>query len=325
MVIPNMAMLIRFRQKTPWWANIGMTRPLRLLHISETVKGGIGTYLDQVIPELDTRIVEGRPLDQFALVPAGSEDYLPSVRCDKILKFASARRRNPFEMVRLAGEFRQFIRQTQPDIVFLHSTFAGALVRTQRWFLGVGAKFIYCAHGPAYDAQWHPLTKSLITGFERLMAQRTDWVVALSNQEVTDCAEAGFPTDRISRVYNGIAEQTPAAVPALWDERRLKVLFVGRFDHQKGLDTLLAAAAMAPDRLTVRCAGEAVVSTALPAGAGDNVEFLGWLGASELHAQLLAADVLVMPSRWEGLGIAAIEAMRAGKPVVAWRTEGSGC
>ncbi len=48
-----------------------------------------------------------------------------------------------------------------------------------------------------------------------------------------------------------------------------------------------------------------------------HVEFLGWLGHAGVAAQLNAADVVVMPSRWEGFGLVAIEAMRAGKPVVA--------
>jgi glycosyltransferase involved in cell wall biosynthesis len=44
---------------------------------------------------------------------------------------------------------------------------------------------------------------------------------------------------------------------------------------------------------------------------------LGWLSPAQIHAQLRAADIFVAPSRWEGLGLAAIEAMRAGVMVVA--------
>ena len=44
---------------------------------------------------------------------------------------------------------------------------------------------------------------------------------------------------------------------------------------------------------------------------------LGWLNEREIRGQLDAADVLVVPSRWEGFGLVALEAMRAGRMVIA--------
>jgi glycosyltransferase involved in cell wall biosynthesis len=52
------------------------------------------------------------------------------------------------------------------------------------------------------------------------------------------------------------------------------------------------------------------------------VELLGWLDAEGVAAQLQAADVVAAPSRWEGFGLAAAEAMRAAKPVIASRVGG---
>ena len=57
---------------------------------------------------------------------------------------------------------------------------------------------------------------------------------------------------------------------------------------------------------------ESQVETTLP-----HVTFLGWMSQDQVAAQMAACDVVVMPSRWEGFGLVAIEAMRAAKPVFA--------
>jgi glycosyltransferase involved in cell wall biosynthesis len=92
-------------------------------------------------------------------------------------------------------------------------------------------------------------------------------------------------------------------------EQRL-VLAVARLNRQKGLDILREAAAHLP--------GAAVVAVA---GEGPERDRLGpplrLLGAREDVADLLAAaDVVVLPSRWEGSPLAAHEALLAGRPLV---------
>jgi glycosyltransferase involved in cell wall biosynthesis len=62
-----------------------------------------------------------------------------------------------------------------------------------------------------------------------------------------------------------------------------------------------------------------VVAGGRPALNGDarHIEFLGWMDSAGVAAQINACDVVVMPSRWEGFGLVAVEAMRAGKAVWA--------
>jgi glycosyltransferase involved in cell wall biosynthesis len=100
------------------------------------------------------------------------------------------------------------------------------------------------------------------------------------------------------------------------------VLFVGRFRHYKGLRVLLRAMRDVPATLLlVGGGGEEPELRALhrELGLGDRVRFAGTLDERELLVHLAAADVFVLPSisPAEAFGLAMIEAMASGVPVVS--------
>ena len=97
------------------------------------------------------------------------------------------------------------------------------------------------------------------------------------------------------------------------------VLCVARLEQQKGLTHLLEAAAGVPDA-AFAIAGDGPDRAALERqarvlGISDRVRFLGF--REDVPTLLAAASVFVLPSLYEGLPLAALEAMAAGKPVVA--------
>ncbi len=105
------------------------------------------------------------------------------------------------------------------------------------------------------------------------------------------------------------------------------VLAVGRLAPQKGLDVLIDAAGRWRDRdprpVTV-IAGDGPLAAALAAQASGladgDVRLIG--PRSDVPALLGAADVVVVPSRWEARALIVQEAMRAGRPVVATNVGG---
>ena len=107
---------------------------------------------------------------------------------------------------------------------------------------------------------------------------------------------------------------------------RALVVGVGRLAAQKGFATLLRAAARWQRRGTVPLliiAGEGPLEAELrrqAADAGVSVRFLGPRG--DVPALLAAADVVVVPSTWEGQPLIVQEALRAGRPLVATRVGG---
>ena len=173
------------------------------------------------------------------------------------------------------------------------------------------------------------LTMSLQARCERLHVQRAAGVL-VSSRYSAECAQ---------RLYS--LEQLPTVVPELIDlaawrryladfpaaPTRFTVLFVGRFYRRKRVGLLLEAAAALrgaiPD-LEVRIVGNGPCDAAWRARAEHlklqrTVTWLGDISRAGLAAEYNRAHVFCLPSVQEGFGIVLLEAMAAGKPIVAAR------
>jgi glycosyltransferase involved in cell wall biosynthesis len=167
----------------------------------------------------------------------------------------------------------------------------------------------------------------------RLTAPLADRIICVSTPVATYAREQiGLPASRLVVIPNGVAlEGRPQRDH---DERTGDVVrmgYVGRLSPVKGVDLLLEAAArLAADatlprwELRIIGAGDerpALEEAALTLGLGDRVRFLG--PRSDIPAQLAELDLLVLPSRWEGMPNVALEAMAARLPVVATAVGGT--
>jgi starch synthase (maltosyl-transferring) len=148
--------------------------------------------------------------------------------------------------------------------------------------------------------------------------------------------KGGWPAERLTVIGNSIdVAPLDAAVPI--DRQSLGVpegacmaLFVGRLNVQKGLPTLLDAAAKViatrPDWHLV-LAGDGPEGTWLASRLASEPDLVARVHPLGLRADvpelLKAADVLVLPSLWEGMPNAVLEAMAAGRAVVATAVEGT--
>lgn len=152
---------------------------------------------------------------------------------------------------------------------------------------------------------------------ERVMARRFDKVVAISGHvEEFVRSRLGVPAEKIVTIPNGWSG-SPVPGPRTGN----LVLSVGNLRREKGHDSLIRAMASvqtARPGTRVRLVGDGPERRALErlaAEIGTEVEFVGT--TSDVWSQLGNADVYVQPSRTEQFGIAVIEAMAAGLPVVA--------
>jgi glycosyltransferase involved in cell wall biosynthesis len=107
---------------------------------------------------------------------------------------------------------------------------------------------------------------------------------------------------------------------------RRRVVFAGRIVPPKGVGVLLRAAASVDAEFVICGTGrrlEEMRALAQRLGVGQRVHFPGWLSAGELAEELANASVVVLPSLWpEPFGLVGIEALAAGRPVIASSTGG---
>lgn len=138
--------------------------------------------------------------------------------------------------------------------------------------------------------------------------------------------------DRSAVVWSGIDlarfPPRPAGSEAAWGGH---LLYVGRYDPRKGIETAIRALALLPGTtLEVQGTGDAgerdrLAKVAADAGVADRVELALGLPRGELPARYAAADAVVFPSEWEEpFGLVPVEAMAVGAPVVATGVGGSG-
>jgi glycosyltransferase involved in cell wall biosynthesis len=164
---------------------------------------------------------------------------------------------------------------------------------------------------------------------ERAMTRITDHVVTNAAAVAEEARTiTKIPARKLSVIYNGLrASAFERAEPASIDTALPVVLCVARLAPQKGHDILIEAASRLLQRgrpCTFLLAGEGRERhrlEELARGSRVDVRFLG--DRTDVTALLAKADVVVLPSLWEGLSNAVMEAMAAGRPIVATAVGGT--
>jgi glycosyltransferase involved in cell wall biosynthesis len=297
---------------------------VKVLHVAETAKGGVRGYLEELVPH--QLAIYGADSVRLVL-PKDHVDGASPIPASAIRAIAADNNRLR-RTLRLVAATLSELRHWQPDVVHLHSTFAGAALRPLLALLPGGPRVIYCAHGWAFDRAQEGPANGLIAAVERLLARWTDAIVCVSAHDRQSALAVGIAAERLIHINNGIADlpgqpETARDPADAWPADRVRILFVGRLDRQKGADILCQALEQLRHTHYAVVIGDSVVSNADAAlRLPDNARGVGWIPRSDVEGFVRAAQVVVMPSRWEGLPLVALEAMRAGRAVVATRVGG---
>ena len=154
--------------------------------------------------------------------------------------------------------------------------------------------------------------------------------VALTPGGATELVRYGFAAELIRTIPNGVdlLKFTPQPWPRTARADAVRLLFVGRLRHQKGLDLLLDALLLVeqPAHFRLRVVGDGPEMAALrnrtqQTGLGSVVEFCG--RQQDMVAQYAWSEVVVLPSRFEGMPNVVLEAMACARPVLGTRVDGT--
>jgi glycosyltransferase involved in cell wall biosynthesis len=231
-------------------------------------------------------------------------------------------------------ELRSLIRHVRPDVVHVHSFVAGFLARLP--LVGVaagGVAVVYQPHAWSFDLFGFRLFGSALRWWERWSSRRTDLLVANCADEVREGQQVGVSSPgRVLGVAVDVERFRPTTagdIAALRRELGLTsqsvALCLGRLARQKGQDQLVSAWERGhPEgcELVLVGPGDPTPLQALAPAAWDCS--VSWRGErSDVERWLAAADVLVVPSRYETVALVVAEAMACGTPVVTTRFNGA--
>lgn len=287
---------------------------MKILHVINTLKsGGAEKLVSEIVPRLaesgnqvDVFVFDGRPTYfKSVLEDAGVQVLMYKERCNVY---------NPLIILKLCRILNDY------DIVHTHNTspqLFGAIAS-----LCSGVKLITTEHSTSNRRRGN----SLLSYLDRWMYGRYSKIICISDQTKNNlCDYIPAIEDRVVTIYNGIDLKnysSDAELPCLETKTdRFIVTMVAGFRYQKDHMTALKAFThLDKSKYELWFVGdginrEKIESTIVQFGLERNVRL--WGLRNDVPSILKLSDVILQSSHIEGFGLAAVEGMAAGKPVVA--------
>lgn len=284
---------------------------MRVLHVTEAFGGGV----QEVVTTLAVRTAEaghrvgivygtGRPEAPARLAPVVSRSG--------VSLFALTWRRTPASNLRAARSLRRVVRAWRPDVVHLHSSFAGAVGAAA---IGRDVPTVYSPHAYSFlrGRAWR-----LFRLAEIYVARGVTLVGGVSDDEA-ELARRHAHARPVVTVRNGIPELDRRLPPRAFERsRRPTVVAMGRLGRQRqpgACSSILAAVSDVADVCWVGGAGEGGRFARVVRARG--IPVTGWLTREDALARLATATVYVHWTAWDGNPLSVLEAMARDVVVVA--------
>jgi len=290
---------------------------LRVLHtIGEMGTGGA----ESLVVELVRRGAEVGWTSDVASAGGHREDELVAAGAVGAHRVPLSRRR-PLGFARALQGTRTAIRRADPDVVIAHNVGVTAASWLALRSLNHRAPLVTVFHGVAEADYRHSA---------RLLSRAPDAVITVSGAIRSRLEAVGLRARRVEVIPNAV---TPPSLPPQATAREELglpqdvpvALCLARLAEQKRHDVLLRAWALVPEPAVLLIAGDGptrdqVARLRDELGLAKRVQLLG--ARSDVPRLLAAATVTTLASDWEGLPVAVLESMAAGRPVVATAVDG---
>lgn len=302
-------------------------RKVRVLHVAQAA-GGVDIYIRMLLKYLDKEKFEN------ILVCSQDfqeEDYNGLVASFEQVKMVRAIDGNDLKAIKA---IRKLIKKYNPDIVYAHSSKAGAIARIAD--VGLKNRCVYNPHGWAFNMRCSAKKKAMYTVIEKVAALFCDKIICISDAEKQSALEKKIcGKDKLQVIFNGVdievyesgVHGTVKREDLNIQEDALVVGMVGRMSSQKAPDVFVKMAKLVKDKVPNAhfiIAGNGNQEAEIKKYAADNgfldsLHITGWVDNPMSYVELF--DVACLLSRWEGFGLALPEYMMASKPIVASKVD----
>lgn len=300
---------------------------IRILHVAQAA-GGVDRYIRMLLKYLDK--------EKFENILVCSQDFHEEDYRDLVDSFEQV------EMTRAIGGrdlkaikgVRALIKKYNPDIVYAHSSKAGAIARAAD--IGLRNRCVYNPHGWAFNMRCSAKKKAMYTAIEKMAAPFCDKIICISDAEKQSALDKKIcREDKLQVIFNGVdIESYENGVRGAIKRKDLNIPedafvvgMVGRMSPQKAPDVFVKMAKQVKDEVPNAhfiIVGNGNQEDEIRKYAEDNgfsnsLHITGWVDNPMSYVELF--DVACLLSRWEGFGLALPEYMMAGKPIVASRVD----
>lgn len=305
----------------------------KIVHIAQSA-GGVAEYLYMFLKNFKNNDYENiliisqdyeEQLDRFK--PYTTNIYIvPMIREVKLK-----------EDLKSVVKIRKLLKQIKPDIVYLHSSKAGAIGRIALAF-NFKTKILYNAHGWYFNAQISNKKKKIFALIEKVLAIKTDKIINISKNEYKSALRNKIASPKkMCIIENGIdftkfenSDKYREEIRKRYNinDNEIVIGVVGRLTEQKDPMTSIKAFKLVQEQnknveFMFIGSGEMendVLEYARQNNIEDKIIITGWVHNVEKY--IPALDIAILPSKWEGFGLVLIEYMACNKPIIATKTGG---
>lgn len=288
----------------------------RILHIAQSA-GGVERYIQTLLNCMDKK--------NWNHVLIISKDFnLGKARelTNEVIVIPMEREISLLKDISQILKLRKIIKQINPDIIYLHSSKAGALGRVAA--VGLKKVIVYNAHGWSFNMQISNLKKMMYIFIEQFLSLFCNKIIAISDYERKSALSRKIVSERkIVTIYNGIQMEDNQLISNSYSDQFYHIGMVGRLDIQKAPDIFVKAAyeikkiipnaffTIVGDGKLRKDVEELISSYSLE----NCFNITGWVDNPREYIEKF--DIAMLLSRWEGFGLVIAEYMYLKKPIIA--------
>lgn len=211
-------------------------------------------------------------------------------------------------------DFISFVKKIDPNIIHVHSSFAGFLIRV---LPGVSKKkIVYTPHGYAFLRRDNRLALFLYSWVERVLASRCGAVAGCSKHEAL-LATSLSPAAKVFELINVATNLQQLEVPCKMHlDNIVTVAMVGRICDQKGYQFFAETSRISKGGIRFKWIGGGGSDRANKLLIDSGVEVTGWISREGVLKHLSSVDIYFHSAAWDGFPISVLEAASLKKPLI---------